>query len=191
MRLSFAILAGLGMVTAAHAVPTTYNLDPDHTHPSFETDHFGGLSVWRGVFKKTTGKVTLDPAAKTGTVNVTVDAASIDLAHDKLNEHVIGPEILDVAKFPTATYEGTLGGFSNGAPTAITGKLTLHGVTKPVGLKINSFKCMQNPMSKKDVCGADASGTFNRADFGVNFGEKYGFKQEVVLHIQVEGVKAD
>jgi polyisoprenoid-binding protein YceI len=191
MRLNFAILALVGSITAAHAAPAIYNVDPDHTHPAFETDHFGGLSVWRGIFKKTSGKVTLDPAAKTGTVSVTIDVASIDMAHDKLNEHVVGPEVLDVAKFPTATYEGTLGGFSNGAPTTITGNLTLHGVTKPVALKVNSFKCIQHPMLKKEVCGADASGTFSRYDFGVNYGEKYGFKPDVVLHIQVEGVKAD
>jgi polyisoprenoid-binding protein YceI len=191
MRLNFAIVVVLGSITAAHAAPTTYNLDPDHTHPSFEVDHFGGLSVWRGIFKKTTGKVTLDPAAKTGAVSVNIDAASIDLAHDKLNEHVTGPEILDVAKFPTATYEGTLGGFSDGAPTTVTGNLTLHGITKPVALKINSFKCIQHPMLKKEVCGADASGAFSRYDFGVTYGQKFGFKPDVVLHIQVEGVKAD
>jgi len=176
---------------AAIGAPTTYNIDPDHTHPSFEVDHFGGLSVWRGTFKRTSGKVTLDAAAKTGSVDITIDAGSIDLAHDKLNEHVSGPEILDVAKFPTASYKGTLGGFANGAPTTVTGDLTLHGVTKPVALKIGSFKCIQHPMLKKEVCGADATGMFNRADFGVNFGQQYGFKQDVTLHIQVEGVKAD
>jgi polyisoprenoid-binding protein YceI len=191
MKPFIAMLALSGLAAAASAAPVTYNVDPDHTHPSFDVDHFGGLSVWRGIFKKTSGKVTLDAAAKAGEVDVTIDAASIDLAHDKLNEHVTGPEILDVAKFPTATYKGTLGGFSNGAPTTVTGNLTLHGVTKPVALKINSFKCIQHPMLKKEVCGADASGTFNRADFGVNFGQQYGFKQDVVLHIQVEGVKAD
>jgi polyisoprenoid-binding protein YceI len=185
------IIAACGLATAATAAPVTYNLDPDHTHPSFEVDHFGGLSVWRGNFKKTSGKVVLDRAAKTGTVEVTIDAGSIDFAHDKLNEHVAGPEVLDVAKFPTATYRGTISGFSNDAPTAITGNLTLHGVTKPVALTINSFKCIQHPMLKKEVCGADASGTFNRADFGVNFGQQYGFKQEVTLHIQVEGIKAE
>jgi polyisoprenoid-binding protein YceI len=191
MKALYAIAAVVSLATAASAAPTTYNVDPDHTHPSFEVDHFGGLSVWRGNFKKTSGKVTLDAAAKTGMVEIDVDTASIDFAHDKLNEHVAGPEILNVAKFPTATYKGTLGGFANGAPTTVTGNLTLHGVTKPVALTINSFKCMQNPMSKKDVCGADATGTFNRADFGVNYGQQYGFKQDVVLHIQVEGVKAD
>jgi polyisoprenoid-binding protein YceI len=191
MKPYIAMLALSGLAAAATAAPVTYNVDPDHTHPSFEVDHFGGLSVWRGIFKKTSGKITLDAAAKAGEVDVAIDAASIDLAHDKLNEHVSGPEILDVAKFPTATYKGTLGGFANGAPTTVTGNLTLHGVTKPVALKINSFKCIQHPMLKKEVCGADASGTFNRADFGVNFGQQYGFKQDVALHIQVEAVKAD
>ena len=191
MRTYFAALALLGLATAASAAPTTYNLDPDHTHPSFEVDHFGGLSTWRGNFKKTTGTVLLDAKAMTGSVDVTIDAASIDVAHDKLNEHVSSAEILDVAKYPTATYKGTLGGFVNGAPTTITGNLTLHGVTKPVALKINSFKCIQHPMLKKEVCGADASGTFSRADFGVDYGQKYGFKMDVLLRIQVEGIKAD
>jgi polyisoprenoid-binding protein YceI len=190
MKPFYAMLAMLTVYSTANAVPTTYNVDPDHTHPSFEVDHFGGLSVWRGNFKKTSGKVVLDAAAKTGTVDITIDTASIDFAHDKLNEHVAGPEILDVSKFPTATYKGTLGGFANGAPTTITGNLTLHGVTKPVALTINSFKCIQHPMLKKEVCGADASGTFSRADFGVNYGQQYGFKQDVVLRIQVEGIKA-
>jgi polyisoprenoid-binding protein YceI len=186
-----AFLALLSFAVVATAAPVTYNVDPDHTHPTFDVDHFGGLSVWRGNFKKTTGKVTLDTAAKTGTVDVIIDTTTIDFAHDKLNEHVSGPEMLNVAQFPTAEYKGTLGGFTNGAPTTVSGNLTLHGVTKPVTLKINSFKCMQNPMSKKDVCGADASGTFNRADFGVNYGQQYGFNQDVNLHIQVEGIKAE
>ena len=191
MKSPIAFLALMSLAVVATAAPITYNVDPDHTHPTFDVDHFGGLSVWRGNFKKTTGKVTLDTAAKTGTVDVIIDTATIDFAHDKLNEHVSGPEMLNVAQFPTAEYKGTLGGFTNGAPTTVSGNLTLHGVTKPVTLKINSFKCMQNPMSKKDVCGADASGTFNRADFGVNYGQQYGFNQDVNLHIQVEGVKAE
>jgi polyisoprenoid-binding protein YceI len=191
MKSIYAVFAVMGLASAAGAAPTTYNVDPDHTHPSFDVDHFGGLSVWRGNFKKTSGKITLDAAAKTGTVDITVDATSIDFAHDKLNAHVSGPEVLDTAKFPTAIYKGTLGGFANGAPTTVTGNLTLHGVTKPVDLKVDSFKCIQHPMLKKEVCGADATGTFNRADFGVNYGQQYGFKQDVMLHIQVEGIKAE
>jgi polyisoprenoid-binding protein YceI len=174
---------------SASAAPATYTVDPDHTHPSFEVDHFGGLSTWRGTFKRTTGKVTYDATAKTGAVDVLIDTASIDFAHDKLNEHVASAEMLDVAKFPTAEYKGKFSEFSIDAPKTIVGELTLHGVTKPVTLSINSFKCFDHPMLKKEVCGADASGTFNRADFGVNYGEQYGFKQDVLLRIQVEGIR--
>jgi len=184
------LLLVLGM-TSASAASTTYNVDPDHTHPSFEVDHFGGVSIWRGTFKKTSGTVELDTVAKTGTVDVVIDTATIDFAHDKLNEHVSSPEMLDVAKFPTAEYKGKFVEFANGAPKTISGNLTLHGVTKPVTLTINTFKCFQNPMLKKEVCGADASGSFNRADFGVNYGQQYGFKQDVLLRIQVEGVKVN
>jgi polyisoprenoid-binding protein YceI len=176
---------------SATAGAANYTVDPEHTHPSFEVDQFGGLSVWRGTFKKSTGTVVFDAARQTGSVEINVDTASIDLANDKLNEHVASPEMLDVARFPTATYKATLGGFKYGAPTVATGTLTLHGVTRPLALRIDSFKCMQNPMSKKDVCGADATGTFDRADFGVNYGQQYGFKQEVAMRIQVEAIKAD
>jgi polyisoprenoid-binding protein YceI len=99
--------------------------------------------------------------------------------------------MLDAAKYPTAEYTGKFGEFANGAPKTISGNLTLHGVTRPVTLTISSFKCIEHPMLKKQVCGADASGTFNRADFGVNYGQQYGFKQDVLLRIQVEGVKAN
>jgi polyisoprenoid-binding protein YceI len=159
--------------------------------PQLRSGPFRRTLVWRGTFKKTTGKVTLDAAAQSGSVDIAIDTASIDLAHDKLNGHVSSPEILDVAKFPTALYSGTFGKFSNGAPTEISGNLTLHGITKPLSIKINSFKWTQHPMLKNEVCGADASGMFNRADFGVNYGQQYGFKQDVMLRIQVEAIKAD
>jgi polyisoprenoid-binding protein YceI len=191
MKHHYALLLLIVSATSATAASTTYNVDPDHTHPSFEVDHFGGLSTWRGTFKKTTGTVEIDAAAKTGTVDVVIDTATIDFAHDKLNAHVSSPEMLDVAKYPTAEYKGKFVEFANGAPKTVSGELTLHGVTKPVTLTINSFKCFEHPMLKKQVCGADASGTFNRADFGVNYGQQYGFKQDVLLRIQVEGVKAN
>jgi polyisoprenoid-binding protein YceI len=178
------------MTGSAIAAPVTYDVDPNHTYPSFEADHFGGLSVWRGKFDKSSGTIVFDKDKGSGTVEVTIDAASIDFGHAKLNEHAKSPEIFDVAKFPTATYKGTLTKFKDGVPTEVDGQLTLHGVTKPVKLTINQFKCMVNPMSKKEVCGADASTIFNRSDFGVSFGDKFGFKQEVKLQIQVEGIRA-
>jgi polyisoprenoid-binding protein YceI len=172
MRHIYMLLAVFLAVTSATAASTTYSVDPDHTHPSFEVDHFGGLSTWRGTFKKTSGTVELDTAAGTGTVDVLIDTATVDFAHDKLNAHVSSPEMLDVSKYPTAEYKGKFVEFANGAPKTISGNLTLHGVTKPVTLNINSFKCIEHPMLKKQVCGADASGTFNRADYGVNYGQQ-------------------
>ena len=174
----------------AFAAPVTYVLDPAHTYPSFEADHMGGLSVWRGKFTATSGKVVYDKAAKSGTIDVTVDMSSVDFGMPKLNEHAKSAEIFDAAKFPTATYSGKFTKFNDSGPAEAEGTLTLHGVTKPVTLKINSFLCKPNPMNKKEVCGADASATFNRSDFGVSFGDKYGFKQEVKLQIQVEGSPA-
>jgi polyisoprenoid-binding protein YceI len=183
---SAAALVGAG----AFAAPVTYTLDPAHTYPSFEADHFGGLSVWRGKFDSTSGTVVYDKDAKSGSIEVKVDMTSIDFGMQKLNEHAKSAEIFDVAKYPVATYSGKFTKFNGDVPTEAQGTLTLHGVTKPVTLTINSFKCIINPANKKPVCGADVSATFSRADFGVNYGEKYGFKQEVKLQIQVEGSPA-
>ena len=186
-----ALVAATLTLVAGYAVaaPVTYQIDPAHTYPSFEADHFGGMSVWRGKFDKTSGTIVLDKEKGTGTLDITVDTSSIDFGHPKLNEHTKSAEMLDVEKYPTATYKGTLTGFKNGVPTAVDGQFTLHGVTHPLKLTINQFKCMTYPMDKKEHCGADASATFNRSDFGVNFGDKFGFKQEVKLQIQVEGIR--
>jgi polyisoprenoid-binding protein YceI len=188
-RIVLASMAAL-LGASAFAAPVTYVIDPNHTYPSFEADHFGGLSVWRGKFDATSGKVVYDKEAKSGSLDVTVDMNSIDFGNPKLNEHAKSAELFDAAKFPTAAFTGKFTKFNGATPTEAQGTLTMHGVTKPVTLQINSFKCMQNPMSKKEVCGADASANINRADFGVNFGDKYGFKQDVKLLIQVEGSPA-
>jgi polyisoprenoid-binding protein YceI len=186
------VLASLAALVGANAfaAPVTYNLDPAHTFPSFEADHFGGLSTWRGKFDATSGKVVYDKDAKSGSIDVTVDMTSVDFGMPKLNEHAKSPEIFDATKYPTATYTGKFSKFNGTTPTEAQGTLTMHGITKPVTLVIDSFMCKINPMSKKEVCGANATATFNRSDFGVNYGDKYGFKQEVKLQIQVEGSPA-
>jgi polyisoprenoid-binding protein YceI len=175
---------------SALAAPVTYQIDPSHTYPSFEADHFGGVSVWRGKFDKTSGSIVLDKDKGTGTVDVIVDTSSIDFGMPKLNEHAQTADMFDVAKYPTATYKGKLTDFKNGAPTKVVGEFTLHGVTRPLTLTLDSFKCIDNPMDKKQHCGADATATLNRADYGINYGDKYGFNMGVKLAIQVEAVRA-
>jgi polyisoprenoid-binding protein YceI len=174
----------------AFAVPVTYQVDPAHTYPSFEADHFGGLSVWRGKFDKTSGTIVVDKEQGTGTVDLTVDTSSINFGNPKLNEHAKSAEMFDVAKYPTATYTGKISAFKDGMPTQVEGTFTLHGVTKPLTLTINSFKCVTVPMDKKEHCGADASASLNRADYGIAYGDKYGFKMDVKLKIQVEAIRA-
>jgi polyisoprenoid-binding protein YceI len=183
---SLAFVAG-----GALATPAIYKIDPNHTYPSFEGDHMGGLSVWRGKFRSSSGTLTLDTEAHLGNVDVTVDASSIDFGMEKLNEHARSADMFDVAKFPTATYKGKLANFKNDVPTEVDGEFTLHGVTRPLMLEIRSFKCQPNPMTKKLTCGADAAATFDRADFGIDFGKTHGFNMTTKLAIQVEAIKAD
>jgi polyisoprenoid-binding protein YceI len=176
--------------STAFAKPVTYNLDPTHTYPSFEADHMGGASKWRGKIDKNSGKVVYDAEAKTGSVDVTMQMDSIDFGFKPMNDQAKKSELFDTSKFPTATYKGTLV-FDGGKPVAVNGNLTLHGVTKPVKLEIKTWKCYMNPMLKKETCGADAYATFNRGDFGVSYGKDYGFNLDTNLAIQVEGVRAD
>jgi polyisoprenoid-binding protein YceI len=194
--MNYATLCTLLAISAlASASPVTYTIDPNHTHPEFEADHLGGVSIWRGLFKRTSGTIILDAAAQTGTLDVAIDIASVEFGNDKLNEeavHSTAPPVFEAQKYPTAYYKGTLGGFINGSPTTVAGSLTLHGVTKPVALRIESFKCVVDlPATQKHVCGADAVATFNRADFGITLGQRYGFKMEVTLHIQVEAFRVE
>ena len=189
--LRFATIVALGslVASAAGAAPATYQIDPMHTYPSFSADHLAGLSVWRGKFNRSSGTITLDREAGTGSVDVQVDVTSADFGLDALNEKAIGPELFDTAKYPTAQYKGKLVDFKEGAPTRVSGELTLHGVTRPVDLQVRSFKCMPHPLHKRELCGADAVGTFKRDEFGMDAGKAYGFDMSVELQIQVEALK--
>ena len=175
-------------LTASVASAASYTIDPNHTYPSFEAPHMG-ISWFRGKFNHTEGKVTLDKDAKTGTVDILVDANSIDFGHDKMNEAAKSDEFFHAAKFPQIVYKGPIV-FAGDMPAQVDGQLTLLGVSKPVKLKINSFKCVTHPMLKKEVCGADAEADFNRADFGMTRGAD-GAAGAVKLRIQVEARKDD
>lgn len=193
MRNSIAcVVLAAAMSNMALAAPVTYEIDSRHTFPSFEADHFGGVSVWRGKFTGTTGKVILDRAAGSGSVEVVIDTASVQTGVADLDNHLkTDADLLDVAKFPKATYKGKLAKFKDGAPTEVQGELTLRGITKPLVLTVNSFKCIAHPMKKNtELCGADASGTINREEFGVTWGKAFGFDMKMTLAIQVEGTAA-
>ncbi len=184
----FSLLMLMIGAPAVHA--QTYTIDPGHTYPSFEADHLG-LSFWRGKFTKTTGKVVLDRASSTGgSIEITIDAGSIDFGHTKMNENARGKDMFNVEQFPTVTYKSRALKFDGERLVGVEGEMTLLGVTKPMLLKVNHFKCMMHPMLKREVCGVDASARFDRSDYGLSYGVPR-FSPEVKLQIQAEAIRAD
>ena len=187
-RISLLLAALATLPLPVHAAQERYTIDPTHTFPSFEADHMG-MSHWRGKFNRSSGSVLLDKAAGKGSVEVEIDMASVDFGLDALNTAAVGKELFETAKYPKATYRGELADFVDGAPTRVRGEFTLHGVTRPLDLRITRFKCMPHPLSKRDWCGADAEASFDRSQFGLDAGKDYGFDMTVALRIQVEATR--
>jgi polyisoprenoid-binding protein YceI len=186
-RLRLHTLPALILAASAHAAPVTYVVDPDHSYPSFEADHMG-LSVWRGKLTKTSGTIVYDKAAGSGTVDISIDPDSIEFGQKQLNNWARGEQFFNTAEYPTTRYLGRFDAQRNGVPTRVLGQLTLHGVTRPVDLDIAWIKCTTHPLFRREVCGADASGSFKRDEFGLGAGKDYGFKMDVSLRIQVEAL---
>jgi polyisoprenoid-binding protein YceI len=181
---------GLAVAIDAGAAVDHYTIDPNHTNPSFKAPHTAAISFWRGKFDRSSGTVTLDRAAKTGSMEITIDTASIDFGLEKMNTHARSEEFFDVEKFPTAVYKGTRIEFDGDTPVAVHGTLMLHGVTRPVDLKIASFKCIMHPVFKRELCGADASAEIDRTDFGMGHGIPDAVPTgKVGIEIQVEAIK--
>jgi polyisoprenoid-binding protein YceI len=180
----FVIAASLS--GAALAAPVTYVMDGSHTLPRFEYSHFG-YSTQLSRFDKTSGKITLDRAAKTGSVQVEIDAKSVDTGYALFNEHIQGPDFFDTANHPSITFTSSAVKFKGDQPVSVAGDLTIKGVTKPLTLKITSFKCMPHPMLKKDACGANATAIVKRSDFNMGKYAPY-VGDEVTLTIPVEAI---
>ena len=179
-----------GIAGPSFAASETWVIDPMHTYPNFEFSHMG-VSIWRGKFDKTSGTITIDRAAKTGSVDITVDPASINFGLQAMDDKARSEDFFNVATYPTATYNGKIK-FVGDVPATIDGEITLLGVTKPLTLTINSSRCIPHPMTKKELCGADAQGEVNWSEFGMKW-SKYGEGDagKTLLRIQVEASKAE
>jgi len=182
-------LVSIAAMTAApaFAAPESYSIDPKHTLPSFEINHLG-FSTQRGRFNTTSGKITLDREAKRGSVLVNIETASVDTGVAKLEEHLRAEDFFNVAQYPTMTFKSNNLKFNGEVPVAAEGELTLLGVTKPVTLAITAFKCAPHPIAKKEACGADATTTIKRSDFGMKYALP-AVGDEVKLVINVEAFK--
>jgi polyisoprenoid-binding protein YceI len=165
----------------------SYTLDPGHTFPRWQISHFG-FSTHHGQFNKTTGKLVLDRKARTGSVEVTVDTASVSTGDPALEKHLRSADFFNVEKFPTLVFKSRSVQFANGEPVSASGDFTMLGVTKPITLRIARVKCGMHPVSKKESCGAEVSGTLKRTDFGMKYGAP-ALGDDIALTIQVEAVR--
>lgn len=181
-----ALLPLSSLSLAVHAAES-YTIDPAHTYTHFSISHLG-FSTMQGRFDKSSGKVTLDRAAKKGSVNIAIEAGSISTAWPKRDEHLRGPDFFNTAEYPGITYKSTAVKFKGDIPVSVEGNLTMAGVTKPVTLTINAFKCGKHPMNQKELCGADASAQIKRSDFGIKYGLP-NVGDDVKLVFEVEAFK--
>lgn len=187
MKRILALTFAATLSSVAYAAPETYVLDQNHTKPRFEYNHMG-YSIQLSRFDTAEGKITIDRAAKTASVDVTIDAKSVNTGSTQFNEHIQGPDFLDTGMFPTITFKSNKVKFDGDKVASVDGNLTIKGITKPVTLTVVSFMCMPHPMMKKDACGATATAKVKRSDFNMG---KYAplVGDEVTLTIPVESIK--
>lgn len=181
-----ALVVSLAAAAPALAAPVTYTVDNTHTFPRFSYSHFG-YSTQLSRFDTTRGSVVFDAAAKTGSVDITIDAKSVNTGYATFNEHIQGEDFLDTAKFSTATFKSTKVIFKGDKPVKVEGNLTLKGVTKPVTLTVTSFQSMAHPMLKKPAIGANAFTVVKRSDFGAGKYAPY-VGDEVRIDIALEAI---
>jgi polyisoprenoid-binding protein YceI len=187
MHLPHALAAAAALLALpAWAAEETYVLDPVHSQPQWEAGHIG-FSNQHGNFGKATGKVVLDRSAHTGSVEVVIDATSVRTYDGRLDTIVKGERFFNVEKYPTIAFRSTDLSFDGDRLVQARGDLTLLGVTHPVVLEVANFKCGAQPFNKKPMCGAEATATIRRSQWGMTWGlELANPSDEIKLTIPVE-----
>ncbi len=187
MKKLIALCIATSFSSIVFAEPETYVIDTNHTKPRFEYNHLG-FSDQESRFDTVSGSITLDRAAKTGSVDITIDANSVDSGYPVFNGHLKGEDFFNTEKYPTITYKSDKFKFEGDKLVSVDGDLTIKGITRPVTLTITSMLCKPHPMVKKDACGANAVAHIKRSDFNM---AKYvpAVSDEVTLSIPVESIK--
>jgi len=173
---------------------STWSIDPVHTHASFSIRHMV-ISNVRGELGKVNGTLTLDDKDVTKSkVEATIDVAGIDTREQKRDDDLRSPNFFDVAKYPTITFASTKVEKAGKEELKVTGDLTIHGVTKPIVLKVTGpTPEVKDPwgMTRR---GISASTKLNRNDYGVSWskvleGGGAVVGNDVAIEIEVELVK--
>lgn len=181
------LTALLSMLAVTAASAESYSIDPRHTFPVFEVSHYG-FSLQRGRFNKLAGKLELDPGAKKGSVDISIDMASVDMGFEDWNKQMRGERFFQTDKFPQARFVARDFAFDAAQPGPVNGELTLLGVTRPVQLKVGQWRCAKHPILPRQLCGADLETTIKRSDFGIN-ALLPGVGDDVRISIPVEAIK--
>jgi polyisoprenoid-binding protein YceI len=173
---------------APAAAADVYAGDPAHTYAHFETGHLG-ISWIHGRFNKTAvARVVLDRTGRKGSIDVVIDTASLDTGHAARDKHLKSADYLDVEKFPAMTFKSDNLRFAGDDLVGADGDLTIMGVTRPVTLNVTSFRCIQHPVNRKDMCGAAAGTAIKRSEWGIKRGAT-GIGDDVRISIQIEAYK--
>lgn len=181
----------LGVLSAVLAASTfaadSYTLDSAHSIPVFEFKHLD-VTTQSGRFDKVAGTVVLDLSAQKGSVIFEIETASLNMGFGTEKPDSPGYSLFEVMRFPKITFRSTRLIFSNNEVIAAEGQLTLLGVTKPLTVAVNHFKCSANPMNKKMMCAGDVTATFKRSEFGM---VRYipGISDEIKINVPVEAYK--
>ncbi len=179
------VLASSLLCTGAAAQPVGYTLDPDHSQPVFEVSHIG-ISTYRGKFARISGKIVLDPGAKTGAIDITIEPGEVLTGSRQLDRILQGEDFFDTQRFPVATFKASRVAFEQDRPRRIDGDLTLRGVTRPVTLEVDSFECAKHPIfAWREVCGAEATATLKRSEFGMTrYASSVGDEVKLLLSVE-------
>lgn len=173
------------------APPAVYRIDTGHSDVTFRIRHF--MSRVSGTFNQWEGTITADPADwTTGTVEVTIQAASIDTRHERRDNDLRSGNFFDVATHPTITFRST-SVTVDGSRLTIAGDLTMRGVTKPVVLE-GEFLGRMGEGTARERIGFAARTRIDRTDFGVTWnraveGGGVMLGDDVDIEIAVEAVK--
>ena len=158
------------VASAANAAPVRYTLDPSHTQVLFSWDHLG-YSHPSGQFDHVDGTLVFDPDhPANSSVRASIPVASLHTHAPALDRQLLGPMYLDGEKYPTITFISSKVRPEGGSRFKVEGRLTVHGVTRPVTLAVTLNKAGKYPMIEAPALGFGASATFDRSAFGVGYG---------------------
>jgi polyisoprenoid-binding protein YceI len=172
---------------ATPAQPVTYRLDPEHSFVHFEVLHFG-TSTLRGRFGRIDGYVELDRTAPSGWASLRIPTAEVDTGVPAFDARLRQSDLLASEAYPMATFVASRFRFDGPKVSALSGELTLRGVSQTLELRALQFGCHSHPQLQREVCGGDFEGELQRASFGASFGMPF-VANRVRLLVQVEGIR--